>query len=271
MLICCSITNSSILLGVFEEDRLVFQSRLTAIRERTADEYAFLLDGAFRMHRTDPALVTGAIIASVVRPLTAVLADAIHSQFGITPLVVGPGVKTGLNIKTDIPSQVGADIVVNVVAALSLVPGPLVVVDVGTATTLTGVNGQGELCGVMICPGVQTSLDALSARAAELPSMSLDTPRALLGKNTHDALTSGFIHGQAAMVKGLLDQIATEWDTMDLSVIATGDLADRILPFCEGKHRIRHEPDLSLIGLKLIQRLNTRRGSANPRRGTHES
>ena len=170
----------------------------------------------------------------------------------------GPGVRTGLDIRTDIASQLGADIVANAVAALSLAPAPLVFVDFGTATTLTGINAGGELCGVLICPGVRTSLDALSGAAAELPRIAVDGPKHLFGKNTVDSMTSGAVFGHAAMVDGLLDRVAAEWGLSELTVLATGSWADRIVPFCSGRHGIRFQPDLTLRGLRRIAEMNAR-------------
>jgi type III pantothenate kinase len=123
---------------------------------------------------------------------------------------------------------------------------------------LTGINQSGELCGVLICPGVRSSLDALSAHAAELPSIALDNPKILLGKNTIDSMVSGIIYGNASMIDGLLDRIAQEWNTPELTVIATGGLADKIIPYCRGIFRIHYEPNLTLLGLKIIYHLNVR-------------
>lgn len=176
----------------------------------------------------------------------------------VKPLLVGPGVKTGLNIKTDIPSQMGADIVANAVAATSLEKCPMVILDFGTATTLTAINENGELCGVLIYPGVRSSLNALSSQAAELPGISLDSPKALLGKNTIDSMVSGIIYGNASMIDGLLDRIAEEWTAKELTVIAAGGLADRIISYCKSGHKIQFVPNLTLLGLKKIYHLSYR-------------
>jgi len=258
MLFACSIENARINLGVFDGDRLVFESSITTDASKSVDEYAILLRGIFDLYQVALASIDGAILASVVRPMNAVLIQVIEKLTGIKPMLVGPGVKTGLNIKTDIPSQVGGDIVANAVAAVSLTKGPLVFIDFGTATTLTGINAQGELCGVLICPGVRSSLDALSANAAELPKIALENPKSVLGRNTIDSMTGGIIIGTAAMIDGLLDRIAAEWDWNQLTVIATGTYADRIIPYCRSSHPIRHEPSLTLQGLRLIHRLNER-------------
>lgn len=258
MLFACSIENARINLGVFDGDRLVFESSITTDSSKSVDEYAILLRGIFDLYQVALASIDGAIIASVVRPMNAVLIQVIEKLMGIRPLLVGPGVKTGLNIKTDIPSQVGGDIVANAVAAVSQAKGPLVFIDFGTATTLTGINAQGELCGVLICPGVRSSLDALSANAAELPKIALESPKSVLGRNTIDSMTGGIIIGTAAMIDGLLDRIATEWNQTPLTVIATGAYADRIIPYCRSSHPVRHEPSLTLKGLRLIHLVNER-------------
>jgi type III pantothenate kinase len=258
MLFACNIENTEILLGVFDGDRMVFNSQIAADCAKSADEYAVLISSIFSMYQVTLVSIDAAIIASVVRPLNTVLSQSVEKLMHVKPLLVGPGVKTGLNIKTDIPSQVGADIVANAVAAIALAKGPLVLLDLGMATTLTGINAGGELCGVLICPGVRSSLDALSAHAAELPSIALDNPKHLLGKNTLDSMVSGIIYGHASMIDGLLDRIAAEWNTEKLTVIATGGITELIVSYCRSRHRILYEPNLALLGLKKIYHLNGR-------------
>lgn len=258
MLLTCNIENANIFLGVFDGDSMVFDSQIATCREKSIDEYAILIHDIFYMHQVSLSFIDGAIIASVVRPLITTLSQAIEKLVKIKPMLVGPGLKTGLNIKTDIPSQVGADIVANAVAANALVTCPMVVLDFGTATTLTGINDHGQLCGVLICPGVRSSLDALSAHTAELPAISLENPRNLLGRNTIDSMVSGIIHGNAAMIDGLLDRIAEEWGISELTVIATGETTNNIIPYCRSSHLIQYEPNLTLQGLKIIHGLNDR-------------
>lgn len=258
MLFTCSIENAHISFGVFDGDSLVFDSQIATHCEKTADEFAILISGIFSMNLVALSSIDGAILASVVRPLTATMVKAVEKLMHVKPLLVGPGVKTGLNIKTDIPSQVGADIVANAVAAVSLVKLPLVILDFSTATTLTGVNENGELCGVLICPGVRSSLDALSAQTADLPSIALDNPRTIFGKNTIDSMVSGIIHGHAAMIDGLLDRIAEEWQTSELTVVATGEIAEKIIAYSRSSHHTQYEPVLTLLGLKRIFHLNER-------------
>jgi len=258
VLFTCNIENTNIFLGVFDGQTNVFNSRLATSDRKSSDEYAILISNIFSMYHVALLSINGAIISSVVRPLNAILSQAIEKLMHVKPLMVGPGLKTGLNIKTDIPSQVGADIVANAVAAVSLARYPMVLVDFGTATTLTGINENGELCGVMICPGVRSSLDALSAQAAELPSVAPESPKHLFGKNTVDAMVSGIVNGYASMIDGLLDRIADEWHTEKVDVIATGVFADPVLAYCRCRHDIQYEPNLALLGLHRIYNLNVR-------------
>jgi len=258
MLFACDIGNTNISFGVFDGDNMLFNSKIATSYEKSIDEYAILISGVFAMYQVALSSVDGAIISSVVRPLNSTISLAVEKMVHIKPLLVGPGVKNGLNIKTEIPSQLGADIVANAVAATFIETCPMVVLDFGTATTFTAINENGELCGVMIYPGVRSSLDALSAHAAELPRISLDKPRVLLGKNTNDSMLSGIVYGNASMVDGLLDRIAEEWGTKELTVIATGGLADIILPYSRSGHKIHVEPNLTLLGLKKVYDVNNR-------------
>ena len=258
MLFTCSIENTHVHFGVFDGDVLVFDSRVAASLERSTDEYAILFQSIFTMYGASVDAVDAAVLASVVRPLSHRIGTAVEKMMHVKPLQVGPGVRTGLNIRTEIATQVGADIVANAVAAASLATSPLVFVDFGTATTLTGINGNGELCGVLICPGARSSLEALSAGAAELPRIAVDCPKGLFGKNTVDSMTNGIVYGQASMVDGLLDRIAVEWNQEEPAVLATGEWAEAVVPHCRRKGGIRIVPDLTLLGLKRIHELNAR-------------
>ncbi len=258
MLLAASIENSQILLGVFGDDKLLFNAQIATDREKTDDEYAILIHGILLMNGVDKSAVRSAIVASVVRPLTPVICQAIRKITHVSPVVLGPGVKTGLNIRTDIPSQVGADIVANAVAAIQIASSPMVVISFGTATTFSGLKADGELSGVLIYPGVRSSLDALSDQAAELPSIAPDRPKTVLGKNTIDSMVSGIIYGNAAMIDGLLDRIAEDWQTDQLTVMTTGPFADRIMPHCKSRNIIKNEPNLTLLGLKQIYEQNNR-------------
>lgn len=252
MLLVCDVGNTNVSVGVFDREILLFHSKLSTVLDRSSDEYALLFSGVMTMNHVDSSAIDGAIISSVVRPLSAIIYQAIETLCGVRPLQVGPGVKTGLNIKTDIPSQIGADLVANAVGATHLSPCPLVIIALGTATTLTVISENCELCGVIICPGVRSSLDALSESAADLPCIALDSPKSLLGRNTIDSMQNGIIYGSASMVDGLIDRIKDEIKREDMYIIATGGLADKIIPYCKESHKIRIEKNLTLLGLKKI-------------------
>ena len=260
----CSLENTTLSLGVFSNDQLLFRAHMATDRNKTADEYQVLLSNLLALNGVTPAEISDAIVASVVRPLNDVVSQAICQLIQVRPLFVGPGVKTGLDIKTDIPSQVGADIVANAVGALGQHAGPLVFIDFGTATTVTAINEKGELCGVLICPGVRISLDALSAQTTDLPGLSLEAPRRLFGRNTIDAMLSGVIYGHASMVEGLLDRIADTWNNKELTVMVTGRHAEKIMPHLRTKKAVHHDPDLTFKGLRRIFQLNDRRKASKP-------
>ena len=255
MLLTADIGNSSIDIGVFSEDgSLELRSKISADRAKSADEYAVLLRGLFELNCLSHGSITGSILASVVPPLTIAVASAINRLFGITSLEVGPGIKTGLNIKIDSQTELGADIVANAVSALSTGESPLLIIDFGTATTLTVIDQNRTLAGVIIAPGVRVSLDALSMQASELPDVSIAMPKRLVGKNSRESMNSGVLNGHALMIDGFCEKIKRELHTENLQVIATGGLADTILPLCETP--ILYEPDLTLEGLRILYHKN---------------
>lgn len=255
MLLAVDIGNSSIDLGVFAQDgSLVMKSKISTDRAKSADEYAVLLQGIFLLKGVDMKNITGSILSSVVPPITIAVASAINSLFGIKALEVGPGIKTGLNIKIDSQTELGADIVANAVSALGTEAGPMLIIDFGTATTLTVIDDKNTLIGVIIAPGVRVSLDALSMQASELPDVSIARPRRLIGKNSRESMNSGVLNGHALMIDGFFGKISAELKTDNLKVIATGGLADTILPLCETS--IQYVPDLTLEGLKLLYHKN---------------
>ncbi|MDD4462182.1 MAG: type III pantothenate kinase [Eubacteriales bacterium] len=258
MLLVCNIGNRHLSFGAYRDQALCFSSTISAVPDRSADELAVLFDQITRMHGLAMSEFSGAILSSVVRPLQHVVSQMIEQTLHLRPLIVGPGIRTGLSIRTDIPSQLGADIVANTVAALKTGGGPLAVIALGTATTVTGVNADGDLIGVLIAPGVASSLETLSLSAAELPRIALEPPRQLLGRNTIDSMTSGLIYGQAAMVDGLIQRLADEWSLEQLPVVLTGRHAAEILPYLRTGQPLRHEPDLTLNGLQQIWQMNQR-------------
>lgn len=251
MLLAVDIGNSSIGLGVFEEDgTLHMRGKLSAVKNRSADEYAIILQGILQLHRVLPKQITDCIIASVVPTLTVSISDAVKKLFGIAAAEVGPGMKTGLNIRIDSQTQLGADIVANAAAAQQRFQNPLAIVDVGTATTFTVIDQEGILQGVIIAPGLRMSLDALSAGASELPDVSITPPKRLIAKNSKESMNVGVLYGHAFMIDGFLKKIRENLHTETLHTVVTGGLADAVIPFCT--HAMQKEPDLTLQGLRAL-------------------
>ena len=272
MLLAIDIGNSSISLGLFEltsaADRPtpVMTAKLASAVGRTADEYAVIIRGllADKGHEgrvTRP--IRAAVMGSVVPQLTHTLESAIQKLEGSTPIPVthiGGGVRTGISLRVDDPSALGADIVTNAAAAVRLYGAPVIFLDFGTATVCGAVNMARELTGVSIAPGLTTALEGLRAATAQLPYMELKAPEAALGKNTPAAIRSGVVLGTACMVDGLIQRIRTEMKLPKgaaLPIVATGGLAELVLPSCT--HEITYEPDLTLMGLYYIHQATLER------------
>jgi len=198
--------------------------------------------------------VEGAIIASVVPKETGIVRAAVEKLTGKTVLLVGPGVKTGLNIVTDNPAQVGADMIVSAVAGLKYYGAPLVIVDMGTATTFSVIDRSSRFIGTVIMPGVRTSLDALASSTAQLPGISVEAPRKVVGRNTVDSMKSGVVFGEAACIDGILDRIEEETG-FDVTAVATGGAAESIIGHC--RRTVLYDRELTLKGLYIIYRRNT--------------
>lgn len=255
MIIALDAGNTNIVLGIIENDTVLFSARFATDRGKTEDEYAVFFKNILELHDVNPKEIHGGIISSVVPPLTNVLKRAIQLVSGITTLVVGPGVKTGLNILIDNPKQLGSDLVVVAVAALHEYPGPLILLDMGTATTFSALDAKGNFLGVVILPGVRVSQDALTSQTSQLPHISLEAPAHVIGRNTIDSMQSGLIYGQASMIDGMIDRIQEELDGT-ATVVATGGLSKQILPHC--KHTIHYDNDLLIKGLLLIYKKNSK-------------
>lgn len=254
MLLAVDIGNTNLVGGLYAGAELVHTFRLETVRSRTVDEHAVLLAQVFALRGVDPKQVSACILASVVPPVTDVVALAIASVVPCEPLVVGgPGLKTGIRVRYDNPREVGADRIVNAVAAHAHVAGPVVVVDFGTATTFDCVSAEGDYLGGVIVPGVQASLDGLLSRAAKLSRIELAAPPHVIGKNTQHAMQSGIIFGYAAMVDGLIARIDDEMGG-GCRALATGGLAGLICAHATKVDEIR--PDLTLDGLRLIYERN---------------
>jgi len=249
MLFAIDMGNSNIVLGCWEEDKLLFEERLSTDVSKTDLEYAILFKYMFELHQINVKEITGSIISSVVPQLTEVIKNAVYKIAGIEAMIVGPGLKTGLHIIIDNPAQLGSDLVVDAVAGLKEYAPPLAIIDMGTATTISVINEAGKYIGGTIMPGLKTSLDSLVSKTSQLQRISLVAPPKVVGRNTIDCMRSGMIYGYAACIDGLLDRIEEELG-QKVTAIATGGLADKILPYC--KRKIILDQALLLKGLKEI-------------------
>ena len=236
MLLAVDVGNSTMSVGLFGADRrLCFLASLNTDRRKTADQICIDLVNLFMLHHYDYRDVTGAIFTSVVPPMNYMLFKALRELFGRDPMVVGPGVKTGLNIRMEVQSQVGADIVAVAVAALEKYPPPIVTIDLGTATTFGVISEGRNYAGGLLLPGVGISLEALSHCAAQLPEISLQEPKTLIAKNTEDCMRSGIVYGTAGMLDGIIDRIREQFPDRELTVVATGGSAEIIVRYCRNR------------------------------------
>lgn len=257
MILAVDIGNSNIVIGAIENKEIRFISRLETNHNRLEDEYATYILGILELYGLSKNKFDGAIISSVVPPLSAVLSHAVTKLIGKTPLLLGAGLKTGLNIRTNNPSQLGSDIVADNVAALDVYGGPVIVIDMGTATTISASSADNTFLGCAIMPGVTTSLNALTQKAALLQEISYDAPKCVIGTNTADCMRSGVIYGNAAMIDGMVERFLSELGEK-AHVIATGGHARYIVPFC--KSDITYDPNLLLTGLYLLYKKNAPTG-----------
>ena len=254
MLLTIDIGNSSLKLGAFSGSDIVFSASTSTDTSLTRDDSACRILSLLSLYSLKKEDIDGAIISSVVPQLTSRISDAVELISGKKPLVVGPGIKTGISIQCDTPSSVGADLICASVAVSSLYGAPALVVDVGTATKMTVINKKGAFVGTSIIPGVIMGLNALSNETAQLPKVSLAAPETVIAKNTADCMRSGVIYGNASMIDGMIDRIASEVGE-ELSVYVTGGSASLIIPHCT--HKMTYDENLILKGLEIIYRKNT--------------
>ena len=255
MILTIEIGNSTITLGGVEGSDIRFECRINTDRVKTSDTYCIDLKTLFEIYGIDMASIEGVIIASVVPQVLNSVRTAIRKLLNTEPLVVGPGLKTGLDIRLENPGQMGADLVAADVAALSEHKPPLIVIDMGTATTMTVLDPNGAHLGGCVCPGVKISLEALTGNTSLLPGIQLDSPKQALGRNTADAMRSGIMFGTASMLDGMIDRFRAEtgWD---FTIVATGGLAKRIVPLCHNE--IVYDRHLIIKGLARLYRDNAR-------------
>ena len=253
MLLAIDIGNTNIVIGCMKDDEIVFKARIATERQRTSDQYGVEIKNMIEAFGVNLKDIDDCIISSVVPPVFNSVRTGVLKIIGKQPMVVSPGLKTGLNIHVDVPSQVGSDRIVIAVAALAEYEAPLILMDLGTATTIEVVEPDNRYVGGVIFPGVMVSLDALTSRAAQLPGISLDKPKAVIGKNTVDCMRSGMMYGTAAMIDGIIERIEEELGHK-ATIVATGGLARFITPLC--KREIILERDLLLKGLNIIYKKN---------------
>lgn len=254
MILAIDIGNTNIVIGCTQQEKVYFVERVSTNISKTELEYVVEFKTLFDLYHIKMEEITGCIIASVVPPLVNIVKAAMTKLLHITPMIVGPGIKTGLNILMDNPAQIGSDLIVNAVAALQYYGAPVIIIDMGTATTISVVDDNKNYIGGMILPGVKISLEALASRTSQLPRISLEAPRKIIGKNTIDCMKSGIVMGQAACMDGMIERIREDLG-YSFHVVATGGLAGCIVPYC--KEDIVCDNELTLKGLDIIYRKNT--------------
>ncbi len=260
MILAVDIGNSNIVLGCMEGTQIIREARMATDLIKTSDQYCAELKSMLDLLDVDAKRMEGAIISSVVPPVLNSFKTAIIKLTGITPLVVGPGIKTGLNILLDNPALAGGDLIVGAVAALDQYKPPLLIIDMGTATTITAIDSKGNFLGGSIFPGVKISAEALSGKTAQLPAISLEAPQKAIGRNTVDCMRSGIMMGTAAMLDGMIARMEEELGS-SATVVATGGIARFVIPMC--RREVIYDKDLLLRGLGILyenNRKNRNRG-----------
>ena len=253
MILTVDVGNSNIVLGGIKDQDILFEARLRTDATKTSDEYCIDLKMILDVYGFTAADVEGSIIASVVPQVLNSMQTAIKKLTGKTSLVVGPGLKTGLNIAIDNPSQTGADLVVGCVAALREHKAPMIVVDMGTATTMIVLDKNSAMIGGCIMPGVKISMDALTERTALLPGLQLDQPKKAIGRNTIDCMRSGLMLGAACMIDGMIQRMEEELG-YPVTVVVTGGIGKFVVPLC--RKEMIYDKDLLVKGLAALYRDN---------------
>ena len=254
MILSIDIGNSNINIGAYCDGGLLFLTHIVSEAGKTEGEYAVLLHHILHLHRLSEQNLKGAVISSVVPQLSPVLKAAVQLTSPVPVMQIGPGVKTGLNIRIDNPAQLGADFVAAAVGAFEKYPLPVIIVDFGTATKISIVDRSRSFIGGSIMPGVRVSLDALSNRAAQLPHISLEPPAPVIGTNTIDCMKSGVLLGNASMIDGMIERYEEKAGPA-ASIVATGESVDAVAPFC--RHKLLVDKTLRLDGLYAVWKKNT--------------
>lgn len=253
MILAIDIGNTNIVMGCFDGDKLMFRERISSNQSATDLEYLAIIKTAFEMQNIDCRNLTGVIVSSVVPSITNTFKRVVERLAGMKPVIVGPGIKTGLSILIDNPAQLGSDLVVDAVAGINEYPVPQIVIDMGTATTFSVIDKNKNYLGGMITTGMAISAEALVSSTSQLPKVAFDTPKKLIGTNTVDCIKSGIMYSTAASIDGMIQMIEEELG-VTCTVIATGGLAGLITPLC--KRKIILDEDLMLKGLVKIYNKN---------------
>ncbi len=253
MILAIDMGNTNIVIGGIDAAQTYFVERITTNHVKTGLEYAINIKNILEIHNIDKSQVEGTILSSVVPPLNATISSAVKKIFGFRPKLVGSDMKTGLNIIMDNPKTVGSDMIVDAVAASKEYPLPAIIIDMGTATTMSVLDQKGNYTGGVILPGLRVSLDSLSSKTAQLPSISLDIPQKVIGKNTIDCMRSGIMYGNAGMIDGIIERMEEELGEK-ATVIATGGLSRFVVPLC--RHTIIYDEALLMKGLWILYEKN---------------
>ncbi len=253
MILAIDIGNTNIVIGCIRNEDILFVERLSTDSTKTVLEYAISFKNVLELYHLDAEDIQGCIISSVVPPVTNIVRDAAKKITGRDVIIIGPGVKTGLNILMDNPAQLGSDLVANAVAGIAEYKAPMILIDMGTATTISVVDKHQNYIGGMILPGIRVSSDSLTSRTSQLPRISVEAPKKLIGTNTISCMKSGLIYGNASCIDGMVQRINRELGEK-ATVVATGGLAECIIPHC--MEEIIIDDALLLKGLNLIYQKN---------------
>lgn len=256
MILTIDVGNTNVVMGCVENGDVKSACRLATNLNDLSSDYAMKMRQSFEFDGIDYKNFSGAILSSVVPQLNRAIRTAVKKVTGLDCMVVGAGLKTGVNIKLDDPGQLAGDLITGAVGALALYKPPLVVVDMGTATTIVAIDSEGSYLGGAIIPGIKLSYSALSSGTSLLPNIAIEAPKKCIGTNTVDSMKSGAVYGTAALVDGMIDRMETELGE-PVTVVATGGLAGTVVPYC--RRRIEYEPALLLKGLAILYEKNAKR------------
>ena len=253
MILALDVGNTNIVVGCIDDENIFFECRLSTDRNKTEAEYAVIFKNLIDIYDVDMNKISGAIISSVVPPITNVLKNAVLTVTGYEPVEVNVHMEHGLKINTKNPDELGNDLIVAAVAAMDKYKPPLIIFDMGTATTISVIDKDGEFLGVSILPGVKTAMNALFDNASQLPAIKIEAPKSVIGTNTIECMQSGAVYGNASMMDGMIERIEKELGEKT-TVLATGGLAKFLIGHCV--HEIKCDENMMLKGLNILYKKN---------------